>query len=319
MNIENIYNLVVKMGIENDPRGVAGVKKILAKEKEKFSAFGKVQKETFDQDKLINPYSDSRILFNNHPKIVKRVLAGIDISVSEMLLADWLKAKGKKIDLVISHHPLGRALANLGDVINLQADLLASYGVPINIAEGLLEPRVSEVGRKISPANHSRVIDAAKIIDISLMCTHTVCDNLVYGFLKKAIEKNKPETIEELVKCISNISEYKIANLEGAGVKIFTGKPERRVGKIALTEITGGTAGSRHIYEKLAQAGVGTIIGMHMDEEHKEEAEKYHLNVVIAGHISSDSLGTNLFLDELEKKGIEVIPCSGLIRVKRFK
>jgi len=26
----------------------------------------------------------------------------------------------------------------------------------------------------------------------------------------------------------------------------------------------------------------------------------------------------NLFLDELEKRGIEVIPCSGLIRVKRF-
>jgi hypothetical protein len=39
--------------------------------------------------------------------------------------------------------------------------------------------------------------------------------------------------------------------------------------------------------------------------------------VVIAGHISSDSLGVNLFLDELEKRGIEIIPCSGLIRVSR--
>jgi len=25
----------------------------------------------------------------------------------------------------------------------------------------------------------------------------------------------------------------------------------------------------------------------------------------------------NLFLDELEKKGIEIVPCSGLIRVSR--
>jgi N-dimethylarginine dimethylaminohydrolase len=72
------------------------------------------------------------------------------------------------------------------------------------------------------------------------------------------------------------------------------------------------------MYEKMAQAGIGTIVGMHMNEEHKKEAEAANINVVIAGHISSDSLGMNLFLDELEKKGIEVVPCSGLIRVKRF-
>jgi hypothetical protein len=41
------------------------------------------------------------------------------------------------------------------------------------------------------------------------------------------------------------------------------------------------------------------------------------MNVVIAGHIASDSLGMNLFLDELEKQGIEVITCGGLMRIKR--
>jgi hypothetical protein len=56
-----------------------------------------------------------------------------------------------------------------------------------------------------------------------------------------------------------------------------------------------------------------------MSEEHKKEAEKYHLNVVIAGHMASDSLGMNLLLDEIEKKGVEVVAVSGLIRVKRFK
>ena len=35
--------------------------------------------------------------------------------------------------------------------------------------------------------------------------------------------------------------------------------------------------------------------------------------------MSSDSIGMNLFLDELEKKGIEIIPVSGLIRVSRAK
>ena len=58
---------------------------------------------------------------------------------------------------------------------------------------------------------------------------------------------------------------------------------------------------------------------MHLSEEGRKQAEKYHVNVVIAGHISSDSLGMNLFLDELQKKGIEIVPCSGLIRYSRIK
>jgi len=107
--------------------------------------------------------------------------------------------------------------------------------------------------------------------------------------------------------------------LQGAGPTIFAGNKERRCGKIALTEVTGGTAGHKDIYGRLSQAGVGTIIGMHMGEEHKEEAEKHHINVVIAGHMASDSIGMNLFLDELEKRNIEVVTCSGLIRVKRIR
>ena len=58
---------------------------------------------------------------------------------------------------------------------------------------------------------------------------------------------------------------------------------------------------------------------MEVKEEYRKEAEKYHINVVIAGHMASDSLAMNLFLDQLEKKGIKVVPCSGLIRIKRIK
>ena len=82
--------------------------------------------------------------------------------------------------------------------------------------------------------------------------------------------------------------------------------------------MTGGTEGAPEIYEKLSQAGVGTVVGMHLSEQHRLEAEKASLNVVIAGHISSDSIGMNLFLDWVEKEGIEILSCSGLIRVSRI-
>ena len=38
---------------------------------------------------------------------------------------------------------------------------------------------------------------------------------------------------------------------------------------------------------------------MHISDEHKKEAEKHHINVVIAGHIASDNLGMNLLLDSV--------------------
>ncbi len=59
---------------------------------------------------------------------------------------------------------------------------------------------------------------------------------------------------------------------------------------------------------------------MHLGEAHRKVAEKRHMNVVIAGHISSDNLGVNLILDEVLKKGkLRIIPCSGFRRFSRLK
>ena len=83
--------------------------------------------------------------------------------------------------------------------------------------------------------------------------------------------------------------------------------------------MTGGTSPSQKVYQELSRAGVSTVVGMHMKDDSRDKASEFHMNVVIAGHISSDSLGMNLFLDELENNGVEIIPCNGLIRIKRNK
>jgi len=314
MTIQQIYQLAIKMGSEADLRGKIVVNKLLARLKSKYSELSKEQKEEFDQERLTNPFSDTRILVDTK-KPIKRILTGIDMEAGEMLLADKLG----DIDLVLSHHPSGVGLAGLDDVMHLQIDLLNVYGVPINIAESLIKLRMEEVSRRIAPANHNQAVDVARLLKLSFMCVHTPADNLVAALLDKLIKKEKPEYVEDLLKLLKNIPEYKQAMKMGAGPRLFSGRPENHCGKIALTEITGGTEGSPQIFERLAQAGIGTVVAMHMSEEHRKEAEKAHLNVAVAGHIASDSIGMNLFLDELAKQGIEIIPCSGLIRVARFK
>lgn len=314
MTIQEIYQLAINKGIEADFRGREGIDKLLRRRREKFEKLPLEDKEGFDQNSLVNPYSDSRVLHIAQDKDIKRVLVGIDIEPAEILLAKELG----NIDLIISHHPLGKALANLHEVMELQCDALNTYGVPINIAEGLMKERISEVARGVNKANHQRTVDTAKLLGFNLICLHTACDNLAAKFLKDKIEQVNPERIEDLLKLLKEIPEYKEAMKIGAGPKVFTGSRENRCGKVALTEISGGAEGSPKLYEKMAQAGIGTTVAMHVSEEHKKEAEAANINIVVAGHMSSDSLGVNLFLDELEKQGIEIIPCSGFTRISRL-
>ena len=315
MKVQEIYNLAINKGIEADFRGKEGVEKLLKRRKEKYEKLSEQEKEEFDLESFENPYLDSRILNITEDKEIKKVLVGIDIEPAEILMAKEIGG----IDLVIAHHPIGKGLAHLADVMDLQCDVLNFYGVPINIAEGLMKERIDEVARGVNKLNHQRTVDTARLLKINLINVHTPCDNLAAKFLKDLIEKENPERISDLMDLLKKIPEYREAIKIGAGPKIFVGGEENRCGKISLAEITGGTEPSPKIYEKIAQAGIGTIIGMHMGEESRKEAETSNLNIIIAGHMSSDSLGVNLFLDELEKKGIEIIPCSGLIRVSRNK
>jgi len=313
MTIREIYNLAIQMGIKSDFRKEDGVRKFLNEKKRRYEKMNEKEKDEFNRDALENPYLDSGIHNISDDKEIRKVLVGIDIDTSEILLAKQLG----DIDLIIGHHPIGRSLACLSDVMDLQCDVLNYYGVPINIAEGLMRERIQEVARGTSASNHQKTVDSAKLLNQNLINIHTPCDNLAAQFLRIFIDSKKPETIGELVDTLKRIPEYKEGMKIGSGPKIFVGNPESRCGKIALTEITGGTEGSPKLFEKMANAGIGTIVGMHISEEGKKQAEEANINVVIAGHISSDSLGVNLFLDELEKKGIQITPCSGFTRISR--
>ncbi len=311
MKTQDIYNLGIKMGINSDLRGTERVKEYLSRYKKRYNKLDSENKKKFDIEQLTNPYSDSRIL-NNTGREIKKIIVGIDMESPELLLANQMG-----VDLVLAHHPEGAGLADLHSVMDLQSQVLADLGVPINIAEQVLKPRISEVGRSVHPVNHYRSVDMAKLLDIDYMCIHTPADNLGANFLVQKFNKANCEYVEDVLKVLENIPEYIEAVKLKTGPKLFTGSPENRCGKVVVTEFTGGTSGAKEIYEKMSQAGIGTIISMHMSEAHRKEAEKFHLNVVIAGHIASDSIGMNLLLDELEKNGIEIIPASGLIRVKR--
>jgi len=317
MKLKDLYRNAVKTGIENDPRGKDAVLKELERRKKEFDELKPEEKEFFDQDSLQNPYSDSRILFGTGDEKIKSILVGIDIEVGEILLADSLRSKGRRVDLLLSHHPEGRAYANLYTVMHMQSDILNRFGVPINIAEGLMEGRIKEVERKLLPVNHTRAVDAAQLLDIPFMCIHTPADNMVTSYLQRLFDEKKPYFVGDVLDILKSIPEYRTAGLTSVGPKISLGLKDRKTGKI-FVDMTGGTEGAKEIFESLTMSGVSTIVAMHLSEEHRKEAEKNHLNVIIAGHISSDTLGLNLLLDYITKgDSIKILECSGFKRLSR--
>lgn len=318
MNLKQMYEFFVADGIKNDPRGEKEVKILLDEKNKEYKSLDEKKKEFYDKDTLTNPYCDSRILYGTGDEKIKSVMVGIDIEVPELLLASQLKLSGKKIDLVLAHHPEGKAYATFHNVINMQSEIINSHGVPINIAESYVSSRAAEVGRSVSGQNHQRVYDAAKLLDIPLMTAHTVADNNVVSYLQKKLDKLQPRYLKDIIAFLEDIPEYKYAKTYGNGPFILNGGDKSKCGKI-FVDMTGGTEGPTELIEKLANAGVGTIVGMHMSDKNYNNAVKHKINVIIAGHISSDNLGINLMLDSLEKKygSLDYIECSGFRRFRR--
>ncbi|MGI6037336.1 MAG: NGG1p interacting factor NIF3 [Limnochordia bacterium] len=316
MTIREIYDLAVQKGKEKDPRGLEAVDKALERAKKEYEDLKAEDREYFDTESLHNPYADTRILYGDDDRLVKRVLVGVDIEVGEVLLADRLREK-EGLDLIIAHHPEGGSLAKLYQVMHMQGDILANYGVPINVAEGHLQGRISEVERGLLPVNHQRAIDAARLLDIPLMCVHTPADNCVTSYLQGIFDERQPYLVKDVLAILKEIPEYQAAGKIGAGLKVVAGGEKRRAGKV-FVDMTGGTGGAKELFASMANAGIGTVVCMHISEKNLEKAKEAQLNVVIAGHMASDSVGMNFILDEIAKRGVEILTCSGLIRVSRL-
>ena len=293
MQLGQIYKIAVRKGIDEDPR-----------EREKLK-------------KIRIPFADTRILYGDKKKDIRTAMVGIDIGGEELLTAYILNEKGAGIDLVIAHHPSGIGLVNLYQVMHVQTDILERLGVKRDVAKALMKERIDEVSRSLMPRNAERSVDIARLLGIPFMNIHTPADNCVAHFLEETLENKKPGKVRDVLRLLKKIPEYQNAMAKGAGPRLIAGKEKNATGKI-FVDMTGGTEGSKKIFARLSQAGVGTVVCMHLSEQHFKTAKAEFVNIVIAGHIASDTIGLNLMLDEVEKKEkLNIIPCSGFVRIKR--
>jgi hypothetical protein len=244
---------------------------------------------------------------------VRRVFVGIDIDVSELLLARSLGVDG-----VIAHHPIGsRARLGLPVVIERHEGQMRTAGIPEALAHEMMLVRQRSVAHAMHMTNYDRVVDAARQLEMPMMNIHLAADiigrQFFIDFVNRAVD-GKATPVGSLIAELHTIPE-----MEASLVKpdLWLGSPENPVG-LWVVQMAAGTNGGAPVYRTYYEHGYDTILAMHIDERDLRELEQLQrpgANLVITGHMPSDSIGMNRVINAIEQQGVEVLAGSGVIRV----
>ena len=243
-------------------------------------------------------------------KDIKKVLMGVDMDTAELMLAKQLG-----YDCVVSHHPKNTNV-NMLDLLDTHVLRLEALGVPRNKGQKLLAERKEELSYNQHVSNSRRSESAAKLLNMPYVSLHTPADIIGEAIVQKFIDKKfagKPETtVQDVVEALEEIGEYKKSARKPV---IRVGSKDSFAGKIYVL-MAGLTGPGANILKEYIEAGVGTLVLMHIPEKDAKEVKKQGFgNVIVAGHMSSDSLGLNKIAKEWAKKGVETTMMSGIVPV----
>ena len=241
---------------------------------------------------------------------IKKILVGVDMETAELLLAKELG-----FDLVVSHHPKAdTAMVDFHHVMERQIDKMVEFGVPINRAQKALEKKKKTVEIGMHVTNYDRASSAAKLLGMPYMNIHMPADIIGENFIQQAVNNrighHPRTTLQELLDILNEMALYQKSIAKPV---IRCGKPSDYAGKVAVL-YAGGTNGGSDVYKAYFDCGVGTIIAMHAPEEVIKDVREQNIgNIIVAGHMASDSVGLNEIIKAWQLKGLEVTKMSGIL------
>ena len=243
-------------------------------------------------------------------KNISKVLFGIDAGAPEILLAKQLGC-----DVVIAHHPIGgTAVVNYSQVFKRHIQQMVSAGIPKGEAEKAVSKKLEQLEVEAHTRNYAHAVDVADLLKMPYMNIHTPLDEVGRKIMSEQINSRikKNSKLQEVVSALKELGEFKNAVTE---IKIRLGKPENPAGKVVVSH-GAGTNGGYEIAKTYFKHGVGTVVYIHISAGDLEKLKADGAgNLIVTGHIASDSVGINPLIKELEKRDISVTRI-GVIQAK---
>jgi len=253
------------------------------------------------------PYDTSIIVKGEN---IKKVLIGIDMETPELLLAQQLG-----FDCVVSHHPKADScVVDFAKVMDVQIDRMVKSGIPINKAQKALKKVQSSIDLGRHASNYDRVSSAARLMKMPYLNIHIPADFITEEIVQSRLDtafKTKPKTkLQDIIKELNSWEYYKG---KVAQPVIRVGSNNDYAGKIEVL-MAGGTNGGVDVYKSYFEAGVGTIVAMHVPENVKNAVIEQNIgNIIIAPHMPSDSIGLLEIVKAWRKQGLKVTCMSGIV------
>jgi putative NIF3 family GTP cyclohydrolase 1 type 2 len=234
-------------------------------------------------------------------KDIRKVLFCLDAGVSELLLAKKLN-----FDALIAHHPIGNsAIIEFHEVFKRHVQQLIKAGVPKKEAENAIRTKINALETRNHMRSYRQTIDAAKLLNVPCMNIHTPLDEVGRRIMSnriKAVTKNNA-TLNDIVQALRDLPEFQRAATK---IKIRVGSASSLAGKTVVSH-GAGTNGGYDVAQTYFKHGVNTVIYIHIDPIDLSRLKQEKLgNLIITGHVASDSVGINPFIKKLEKNDIKV-------------
>ena len=240
---------------------------------------------------------------------IKKVLFGLDAGVPELLLAKQLH-----FDAVIAHHPMGGTAGSLGfrSVFKRHIQQMMDAGIPRAEAEKAASRKLRQLEVEGHTSNYGQAVDVARLLKMPCMNVHTPLDEMGRRIMSEKIKGKitKDSKVRDVVNALNGLAEFKKALTK---IEIRLGKADDHAGKVVVSH-GAGTNGGYEIARAYFEHGVGTVIFIHVipGDLEKLRAEKMG-NLVVTGHIASDSVGINPIIHALEEADVSVTTL-GIIR-----
>lgn len=239
---------------------------------------------------------------------IRRVLFGIDVGPAELLLAKQLG-----FDCVIAHHPVN-ATPDGWKVYLRHVEFMVAAGVPEDAALASVADRIDGYQVRAHVWNYDHVPSVARLLAMPFLNVHAPLDEVgrrrMVEVVRQVQSENPRATVGEVAQALGRLPE--IANAQTA-VEVRLGSPDSVAGNVVVAH-GALTNGGYDVASTCFANGVDTVVYIHIDYGELQRLRKEGRgNLIVTGHIASDSLGFTPFLEALRARGLEVTTFSGVI------
>lgn len=241
---------------------------------------------------------------------LQKIMFGIDIDGAELLLA-----REYECDAVIAHHPAGgSARLRFAEVLERQIEFMVDHGIDQNVAREATQSLITRATMGSHAANYDRVPSIARLLRMPFLNIHLPLDELGRQIMVRAIEDHivdldRAPTVQDAIDGLMALPEFANAPTP---IMVPVGGPDQPLGKYAVVHGAGTNGGAR-IAGAYFDAGVSTVLYIHCAGPDVEALQQRDGgNLIVSGHIASDLVGINRFIEEIEERGVEVMRVSGV-------